>query len=368
MIISGIPIQRQINGWKIEQDGMNFPSDFISEKIGAKMDLSTTYMGLKLKNPIVPSASPLSKNIDAVKALEDAGAAAVIAYSLFEEQIEHESGELDHYLTYHADSFAEAISYFPAQDEFHSGPYEYLDHIANLKKAVNIPVIGSINGVSNGGWVKYAKNIEQAGADALELNVYYIAANPEFTSIEIENMYIDTLKAVKNEVKIPVAIKLSPYFSSMSNMAKKLDDAGADALVLFNRFYQPDFDLENLEVVPNLLLSTSWEMRLPLRWVAILYGNIKAGLAATSGIHTAEDVIKVVMAGSDIAQICSELLTGGIGRVKEILSGVERWMEEKEYTSLQMMKGSMSQKSIAEPAAFERANYMKLLQSFKTLL
>ena len=332
------------------------------------MDLSTTYMGLKLKNPIVPSASPLSRNVDDVKALEDAGAAAIISYSLFEEQIEHDSGELDHYLTYHSDSFAEAISYFPAQEEFHTGPYEYLDHIANLKKSVDIPVIGSINGVSNGGWVKYAKNIEQAGADALELNIYYVAANPNLTCEKIEEMYVETLKAVKNEVKIPVAIKLSPFFSSMSNMAKKLDGAGADALVLFNRFYQPDFDLENLEVVPNLILSTSWEMRLPLRWIAILYGKVKAGLAATSGIHSSEDVIKVIMAGSDVAQICSELLTGGIGRVKEILAGVEIWMEEKEYSSLQLMKGSMSQKSIAEPAAYERANYMKLLQSFKTLL
>jgi dihydroorotate dehydrogenase (fumarate) len=332
------------------------------------MDLSTTYMGLKLKNPIVPSASPLSQKIDTVKAMEDAGAAAVVVYSLFEEQITHESGELDHYLADHTESFAEALSYFPAQEAFNSGPYQYLDHIANLKKAVNIPVIGSLNGISNGGWVKYAKNIEQAGADALELNIYYVATNPLLKSAEVEKIYVETLKAVKSNVKIPVAIKLSPFFSSMSNMAQQLDQAGADALVLFNRFYQPDFDLEKLEVVPNLLLSSNWEMRLPLRWIAILYGNIKANMAATTGIHNHLDVLKVMMAGSDVAMLCSELLVNGIGRIKEILQGMEEWMEKNNYNSIQMMKGSMSQKAIAEPAAFERANYMKLLQSYKTLL
>ncbi len=332
------------------------------------MNLTTTYMGLELKNPIVPSASPLSQSVDSVRAMEDAGAAAVVVYSLFEEQIVHESGELDHYLSYHAESYAEALNYFPEPDEFHLGPVQYLDHIADLKKAVDIPIIGSINGVSKGGWIKYAKNIEQAGADALELNIYYIATNPNLTGTEIENMYIDTVKAVKNEVKIPVAVKLSPYFSSMANMAKKIDEAGADALVLFNRFYQPDFDLEKLEVVPNLALSTNWELRLPLRWIAILFGNLKASMAATSGIHTYEDVIKVLMAGGDVAMVCSELLTGGIGRIKEMLTGMEKWMEENEYDSIKTMKGSMSQKAIAEPAAFERANYMKMLQSYKTLL
>lgn len=330
------------------------------------MDLSTTYMGLKLKNPIVPSASPLSQSVDTVKAMEDAGAAAVVVYSLFEEQIIHESGELDHYLSYHAESFAEALNYFPEPSEFYLTPYQYLDHIANLKKSVNIPVIASLNGVSKGGWVQYAKNIEQAGADALELNIYYVAANTEITGEEIENIYIDTLKAVKSQIKIPVAVKLSPYFSSMANMAKKLDDAGANALVLFNRFYQPDFDLEKLEVVPNLVLSTNWEMRLPLRWISILYGNIKANLAATSGIHSYQDVIKVIMAGADVAMLCSTLLINGIGKISDILKGMENWMEENGYNSVQMMKGSMSQKAVAEPAAFERANYMKMLQSYKT--
>jgi len=332
------------------------------------MDLTTKYMGLKLKNPIVPSASPLSESIDTVKAMEDAGAAAVVVYSLFEEQITHESGELDHYLSVGTDSFAEALSYFPEQEKFHLGPDQYLDHIANLKKAVDIPIIGSLNGVSAGGWIKYAKNIEQAGADALELNIYYVAANQNITGLEVENMYVDVLKEVKKNVKIPVAIKLSPFFTSMSNMARKLDHAGADALVLFNRFYQPDFDLDRLEVVPNLLLSTNWEMRLPLRWIAILRGNIKASLGATTGIHNHTDVLKIMMAGGDVAMMVSELLLNGVGRIAQILDGMKKWMEEKEYSSIDMMKGSMSQKKIAQPAAFERANYMKTLQSYKTLI
>lgn len=332
------------------------------------MDLSTTYMGLKLKNPIVPSASPLTQNIDSVKALEDAGAAAVVCHSLFEEQITHESGELDHYLSYGTESYAEATTYFPEPEDFKLGPVEYLDHIADLKKTVDIPVIGSLNGVSNGGWVKYAKNIQDAGADALELNVYYIPTNANLTGTEIETMYIDTLKAVKENVSIPVAIKLSPFFTSMSNMARKLDKAGADALVLFNRFYQPDFDLEKLEVVPNLVLSTNWELRLPLRWISILYSNIKASMALTSGVHSHIDVIKSMMAGADVAMMASELLVNGTGRVAEILKDTEKWMEENEYASIQMMKGSMSQKSVEEPAAFERANYMKTLHSYKTLI
>jgi dihydroorotate dehydrogenase (fumarate) len=332
------------------------------------MDLSTTYMGMKLKNPIVPSASPLSETVDSVKKLEDAGAAAVICYSLFEEQISHESCELDHYLSYGTEAYAEATSYFPEPEEFKLTPYEYIDHIANLKKAVSIPIIGSLNGVSTGGWVKYAKNIEDAGADGLELNIYYIPTNPNLTGSEIETMYVDTLKAVKENVKIPVAVKLSPYFTSMANVARRLDKAGADALVLFNRFYQPDFDLEKLEVVPNLILSNNFEMRLPLRWVSILYGNINASLALTSGVHSSEDIIKVMMAGGDVAQLASELLLKGHGRITELLNGIEEWMTENEYDSIDMMKGSMSQKKVGEPAAFERANYMKTLQSFKTLL
>jgi dihydroorotate dehydrogenase (fumarate) len=332
------------------------------------MDLSTTYMGLKLKNPIVPSASPLSRTVDLVKKLEDAGASAVVAYSLFEEQINHDQSEYDHYMNNHTESFAEALTYFPASNEYNMGPDEYLRHISNLKSAVAIPVIGSLNGVSAGGWLKYAKEIEEAGADGLELNVYYIPTNPEKDGTIIEEIYIRDLIKLKKALKIPVAMKLSPYFSSMSNMAKKLDAAGADALVLFNRFYQPDLDLENLEVVPNLELSNNWEMRLPLRWIAILHSRIKANLAATTGIHKSEDVIKMIMAGADITCMCSELLANGIGRISEVLKEVEQWMTEKEYESIEQMKGSMSQKSVADPAAFERANYMKALNNYKLLI
>ncbi|MGE5432155.1 MAG: dihydroorotate dehydrogenase-like protein [Syntrophomonadaceae bacterium] len=332
------------------------------------MDLTTTYMGLKLKNPIVPSASPLSESVNGVKALEDAGASAVVVYSLFEEQISYEEKALDFFLTQASDTHAEALSYFPVQSSFKLGPEEYCTHIQKLKGAVDIPIIGSLNGVSVGGWMKYAKNIEEAGADALELNVYYIPTDPVLPGSQIEQMYINNLLAVKENVKIPVAVKLSPYFSSMANVAKKLDNAGADALVMFNRFYQPDFDLDNLEVVPNLALSSPWELRLPLRWISILYGKVKASMAATSGVHDYEDVIKVMMAGGDIAMVCSELLRHGPSRITQMLDGMKRWMEEKEYSSVEQMKGSMSQKAVKEPAAFERANYMKTLQSYRPLL
>lgn len=329
------------------------------------MDLTTKYMGLKLKNPIVPSASPLSKNLDMVKQLEDAGAAAIVCYSLFEEQITHDANELDHYLTHGTDSFAEALTYFPDIEDYNLGPDEYLRHISRMKESVHIPVIGSLNGVSAGGWVKYAKLIEQAGADGLELNVYYIPTDVDLPGYEVENMYVNVLKAVKESVNIPVAIKLSPNFSSFANMAKRLDEAGADALVMFNRFYQPDFDLENLEIVPHLLLSSNYEMRVPLRWIAILYRKIHASMAATSGIHSAEDVLKIMMAGGDAAMLCSDLLRHGPVRITEILSDMMDWMQAKEYESISQMKGSMSQKSVAEPTAFERANYMKVLNSYK---
>jgi dihydroorotate dehydrogenase (fumarate) len=329
------------------------------------MDLSTKYLGLNLKNPIVPSASPLSKTVDRVKKLEDAGASAVVVYSLFEEQIEHDQSEFEHYMSYGTESFAEALTYFPMPEEYNLGPEEYLKHISDLKKAVGIPVIGSLNGVSKGGWMKYAKLIEEAGADALELNVYYVAANINDDSAKVEEIYLRDLRAIKHSIKIPVAIKLSPYFSSIGNMAKRLDEAGADGLVLFNRFYQPDIDLENLEVVPNLELSTSNDLRLPMRWVANLYGKVKASLATTSGIHTYRDVLKAMMVRSDVAMMCSELLANGIDRIPEILKELEEWMEKNEYKSIEMMKGSMSQKSVADPAAFERANYMKALNSYK---
>jgi dihydroorotate dehydrogenase (fumarate) len=328
------------------------------------MDLSTTYLGLHLKNPLVPSASPLSRTLDSMKRLEDAGAAAIVMYSLFEEQIQHEAAELNHYMSYGTESFAEALSYFPEAQEYNLGPDEYVEHLYKAKKALGIPVIGSLNGVSTGGWMKYAKKIEEAGADALELNVYYIPTDPRLSGQAVEELYLDALKAVKQTVRIPVAMKLSPFFSSMANMASRLDAAGADGLVLFNRFYQPDFDIEALDVVPNVSLSSSRSIRLPLRWIAILFGRVKANLAATSGVHTAEDVLKLLMAGADITMLCSTLLQHGPGAIAEILKNLDRWMLEHEYVSVQQMRGSMSQKSAADPSAFERANYMKALTQY----
>jgi len=329
------------------------------------MDLTTTYLGLKLKNPIVPSAGPLSHTIDSMKRLEDSGAAAIVMYSLFEEQIIHDAAELNHYLTQGTESFAEAITYFPEADDYNLGPEEYVEHIHRAKTSLGIPVIGSLNGVSTGGWVKFARKIEEAGADAIELNVYYIPTDPALAGIEVEDRYLEVLRAVKSTVKIPVAMKLSPFFSSMANMAHKLDAAGADGLVLFNRFYQPDFDLEALEVTPNVILSTPQALRLPLRWVAILHGRVKASIAGTSGIHTTQDVLKMLMAGADVTMMCSALLKHGAPRIREVLTELTAWMQEHEYESVSQMKGSMSQKSVADPAAFERANYMKALNSYK---
>ncbi|NCO43243.1 MAG: dihydroorotate dehydrogenase [Armatimonadetes bacterium CG_4_10_14_3_um_filter_66_18] len=328
------------------------------------MDLSTTYMGLQLKNPVVLSASPLSKELDTIMKLEDAGAAGVVLYSVFEEQIEADADALDHYLTRGAESYQEAISYFPQIGEYRRGPDEYVAHVAKAKEAVDIPIIGSLNGVATGGWVDYAKKIQEAGADALELNVYFVATDPNLSSAVVEDLHVDILKAVKAAVTIPVAVKIGPFFSSMSNMAKKLDDAGADALVLFNRFYQPDIDLANLEVKPDLKLSTSDELRLPLRWIAILAGNVQCSLAATTGVHTAEDVLKLTMAGADVTMMCSAVLHHGIARVTEVIDGVTKFLEAKDYASLAQARGSLSQQSCAEPAAFERANYMKALNSY----
>jgi dihydroorotate dehydrogenase (fumarate) len=329
------------------------------------MDLSTTYLGLKLKNPLIASASPLSKNLDNYKILEDAGIAAIVNHSLFEEQITHEIGELQHFLSKGSDSYAESLSYFPQVTEFKLGPEEYLEHIYRAKKSVKIPVIASLNAHTEGGWVTFAKQIQQAGADALELNVYFMATNPDMDGRYVEQVYIDILEEVKSVVSIPVAVKIGPYFSAVANMAKRLDKAGADGLVLFNRFYQADIDLEQLTMVPNLLLSNSYDMRLPLRWVGVLYGRIKANLAATTGIHTSDDVLKIIMAGADVAMLCSVLLRQGPGQVKVILQDIEKWMKVHEYASIHQMRGSMSQKSCINPEVFERANYMKTLQSYK---
>jgi dihydroorotate dehydrogenase (fumarate) len=332
---------------------------------GMSMDLTTTYLGLKLRTPLVPSAcGPLSNSLGKVRALEDAGASAIVMYSLFEEEILHESQELDHYLTYGSYSYAEALSYFPEPEDYELDPDRYLEYLYRAKRAVGIPVMGSLNGVSTGGWVKFAKEIEQTGADALELNIYYIPTDLDLPGIEVEQMYINVLEDVKRTVKIPVAIKLGPFFSIMAHVAKRLSNAGADGLVLFNRFYQPDIDLEQLEVIPNVLLSTPQAMRLPLRWIAILHGRLQVSLAATSGIHNSEDVIKMLMAGADVTMLCSTLLKNGLGRMMQIEKEIVQWMEEHGYTSVDQMKGSMSQKSCPHPSAFERANYMKALKSY----
>lgn len=329
------------------------------------MDMTTNYMGLKLKNPLVPSASPLSKNLDGIKKLEDAGASAIVLYSLFEEQLSFEQEELTYFLDRGTDSFAEALNFFPEQDEYNMGPEEYLEHIRQAKAATDIPIIASLNGVSSGGWIDFAKRMQEAGADALELNVYFLATDMEQESRQVENQYRVILNAVKSNVTIPVAVKLSPFFSSMARMAKELDEDGADALVLFNRFYQPDLDLENLEVTPGVVLSTSNDLRLPLRWLAILHGKVKASLAGTTGVHTAMDALKMIAAGADVAQMCAALLKNGPDYLATVLRGMEIWLEEKEYESLAVLKGSMSQKSVAEPGIFERANYMKALNDFR---
>jgi dihydroorotate dehydrogenase (fumarate) len=328
------------------------------------MDLTTNYLGLKLRTPLVVSASPLSEEIDNIKRMADAGASAVVLYSIFEEQLRQDRLELNRNLENGTNSFAEALTYFPEPKEFRLGPEEYLKHIAAAKKATKIPIIASLNGSSNGGWTSYAKQIQQAGANALELNIYYIPTDLHLTGTEVELTYIEILKEVKAAVKIPVAVKLSPFFSNFANMAKRLDDAGADGLVLFNRFYQPDIELETLEVKPNLLLSTPMAMRLPLRWVAILHGKLRANLAATSGIHRAVDVIKMLLAGADVTMLCSTIIRHGIPQIAMIERDLVDWLEEHEYESVAQMKGSLSQKNCAEPAAFERAQYMKALTGY----
>ena len=329
------------------------------------MDLSTRYLGMTLKNPIVAAASPLTHKLEGIKQLEEAGAAAVVMHSLFEEQIIADSHELDHFLSHTAESHAEAITYFPEAQSYNVGPEGYLELIRRAKESTSIPIIGSLNGVSAGGWTDYARKIEQAGADALELNIYYIPTDPELTGAEVEQMYVDVVADVAKHVTIPVAVKLGPFFSSPANMAKQLAEAGAGGLVLFNRFYQPDIDPENLVVTPHLVLSTSDDLRLPLRWTAILAGRIPADLAISSGVHTHEDVLKAMMAGARVAQMASELLDNGLSRIGEILVAMALWMEEREYESVRQMQGSVSQQNVAEPAAFERANYVKVLQSYR---
>jgi len=330
-------------------------------------DLTTRYLGLNLKNPLVASASPLSERVETVKQMEQAGIGAVVMYSLFEEQIIHESLELDHYLNYGSESYAEALTYLPDSGRYSLGPEKYVDHVKRLKDAVSIPVIGSLNGVSSGGWIQYAKRIEEAGADALELNIYYLPFDPAITSTGLEENYIQLVKDVRREIKIPLAVKVSPFLTGVANVLKQFAEAGADGLVLFNRFYQPDIDLEKMEVTPSLVLSTSIELRMPLRWIALLYGQIKADFAITSGVHTSEDVLKSMMAGASVTMMASELLKGGIKRIPEILSGMQMWMETNEYESVAQMKGSMSAQAVRQPGSLRRSNYIKVLNSFRYL-
>jgi len=312
----------------------------------------------------VASPSPLSEKVENVKRLEEAGVAAVVMYSLFEEQIIHESLELDYFLNQGTESFAESLTYFPEAGKYTLAPDKYVERVEKTKKAVSIPVIGSLNGVSTGGWIEYARKIQEAGADGLELNLYYLPTDVNLTSSQIEDNSLQLVRDVRAEIKIPLAVKLAPFFTALPNFAKRLVEAGADGLVLFNRFYQPDMDLENLEVVPNLVLSNSDELRLPLRWIAILYGKVKADLALTSGVHTPEDAIKALMAGASVAMTTSAILKRGLQAIPQILTGMEAWMTAHEYESVKQMRGSMSQGAVADPAAFERANYMKVLNSF----
>jgi dihydroorotate dehydrogenase (fumarate) len=328
------------------------------------MDLKTNYLGLELRSPLIPSASPLSEQMGNLRKMEDAGAGAVVLHSLFMEQLDREAKTLHHYLDRGTDSFAESLTYFPTPQEYHLGPGQYMEHVRRAKAAVGIPIIASLNGSAPGTWVKAAAEIEQAGADALELNLYDIPADLETSSPQVEDRYLEVVREVRAVVKLPLAVKVSPYFSAPGQMMKRLVEAGADALVLFNRFYQPDIDLENLEVRPNVLLSTPQALRVPLRWIAILYGRLPASLAATGGIHTGEDALKAFMVGADAAMFCSALLLHGIGHLDTVRSDIVRWMEEHEYESIAQMKGSISQKSCADPTAFERAQYMKAITGY----
>jgi len=331
------------------------------------IDLSTKYLGLNLRSPLVASASPLSRDIEGICRLEDAGASAIVLYSLFEEQLRQEEADLDYHLAAGTDSFAESLTYFPRPSEFQTGPEGYLNHILKAKAATRIPIIASLNGSTLGAWTDFARRIEQAGADAIECNIYFIPTDPDLQAPDVEKNYINIVKAVKNSVHIPVAVKVSPFFSNMTNMAKRLDEAGADALVLFNRFYQPDIDVEELEIRPNVLLSTPQALRLPLTWIGILFGRVKTALAATSGVHSAEDVIKLLMVGADVTMLCSSLLRHGVNHLRHVERELRTWMEEHEYDSVRQMQGSMSQLRCPDPAAFERAQYMRAVKGLNHL-
>lgn len=332
------------------------------------IDLSTRYLGLTLRTPLVPSASPLSHEVSSIRRLEDAGAAAVVLYSLFEEQLRQETIELEYHLSEATESFAESLTFFPEPSEFRLGPDGYLELIRKAKQAVKIPVIASLNGTTVGGWTRYARDIQQAGADALECNIYYIPTDPNLSSAQVEQTYVEIVHSVKSAVTIPIAVKISPFFSNLAYMAQRLDAAGADGLVLFNRFYQPDVDLEELEIKPSVLLSTQQALRLPLTWIGILQGRVKASLAASSGVHDVQDVLKLLMVGADVTMLCSSLLRNGINHIRSLEQGMKDWMEKHEYESVGQMQGSMSQRRCADPGAFERAQYMRAIKGMQHVL
>lgn len=328
------------------------------------MNLTTQYLGLKLRSPLVPSASPLAMHIDEIKRMEDAGAAAVVLHSLFEEQIRYERYEFHHYMTFGAESFPEALTFFPEPTDFNIGPEAYLDHISKAKGAVEIPIIASLNGSSLGGWIDFAKLVQQAGADALELNIYNVVTDLNQTGAEVEKTHLEIVNAVKSVVTIPVAVKVSPFFTNFANFAKSLDDTGIEGLVLFNRFYQPDIELENMEFSPHVLLSTPMASRLPLRWIGILFERIGCCLAATSGIHRGMDALKMLMAGADVTMLCSVLMRNGVEHLSIVEKEMRDWMEEHDFESVEQLRGSMSQLYCPDPSAFERAQYMRAISSF----
>lgn len=322
-------------------------------------------MGIGLQHPIVASASPLSSTLDGIRRLEDDGAAAVVMFSLFEEQIQHENAVFEHMLEHGTDSFAESLSYFPEAGDYSVGPESYLELLRRAAEAVEIPIFGSLNGITNEGWIDYARQMEEAGARGIELNVYYIPADVHLTGRQVEAHYLEIARAVKQAVTVPVAVKLSPFFSSIGNMVSDLDALGVDGLVLFNRFYQPDFDVERLEVAPTLSLSSPEEIRVPLLWIGILYGRVKASLAATRGVQDSNEVVKYLLAGADVVMTASALLRNGTAHLRTLRDGLQEWMERHGIDALERMRGIMSQQNVADPTAFERANYIRILERYK---
>jgi dihydroorotate dehydrogenase (fumarate) len=327
-------------------------------------DLRTRYLGLELSNPLVVSASPLSISLDTLRELEETGAGAIVMQSLFEEQIEHEELHVHHVVEEGAYSQPEACGYFPELDDYNTGPRAYLDHLAAVRSALGIPVIASLNGSSAGGWVRYARLLEEAGAHAIELNAHLVPTDPGVSGAAVEARYVELVGAVRRATSVPLAVKIGPYFSSLPHLARRLVEAGADGLVLFNRFLEPDIDLETLEVVPTLHLSTSEELRLPLRWIAVLRGRLRCSLGATTGVHGADDALKLLLAGADVTMMASALLRHGPRRLREVRDALAAWLLEREYESVEQLKGSVSQRAIADPGAYERANYMKALTGY----